>query len=88
MSRHAALLALRVGLPVVLFVAGVVILFVVDGSIRWDGWAMCWGSAFSLLLVTALVRLGNSGERDRIAEDEARRFYGEHGYWPDEAPTH
>jgi hypothetical protein len=87
MTRRAALFMLRVGLPALLFIAGVVLLLTVEGSVRWDGWAMCWGSAFSLLLVTFLVRMGNSGERDREAEDEARRYYTRHGHWPDEAPS-
>ena len=86
MSRSSLLLALRVGLPVALLVAGVVCLVVVEGSVRWDGWAMCWGSAFALLLVTFLIRMGNSGEADRVAEEDARRFYAEHGHWPDESP--
>ncbi len=80
------LFALRVGLPAALFAAGIVLLLVADGGVRWDGWAMCWGSAFSLILVTFLVRMGNSGESDRVAEEDARRFLDEHGHWPDETP--
>ena len=26
-----------------------------------------------------------AGRDDRVHEEEARRFYDEHGYWPDEA---
>jgi hypothetical protein len=25
-------------------------------------------------------------DRDRVNEEDARRFYDEHGHWPDEAP--
>jgi Ca2+/Na+ antiporter len=85
-SRPALLFSLRVGLPVVLFVAGIVILVVVDSSVRWDGWAMCWGSALALLLVTFLVRMGNEGEKERDAEERARAYLAEHGHWPDEPP--
>jgi hypothetical protein len=27
-----------------------------------------------------------TGRDDREKEEEARRYYDEHGYWPDEAP--
>jgi len=40
----------------------------------------------SLWLITALMRFGIVGDAERDAEDEARTFYDEHGYWPDERP--
>ena len=76
--------ALRYGLPTLLVVAGFVILFAVDGPIRWDGWAMCVGSGLSILLLNALFRYGASGDRERDAEDAAREYLGRHGHWPDE----
>jgi hypothetical protein len=76
--------ALRYGLPALLVVAGFVILFAVDGPIRWDGWAMCVGSGLSILLLNALFRYGASGDRERDAEDAAREYLGRHGHWPDE----
>jgi hypothetical protein len=33
-----------------LIVAGFVLLFTLDGGMRWDGWAMSVGSGLSLLL--------------------------------------
>ncbi len=77
---------LRYGLPGVLVVAGVVIFVTVDGSVRYDGLAMCLGSALALLVLTFLVRIGNAGERDRDEEEAARRYLAEHGHWPDERP--
>ena len=64
-------LALRYGLPAVLVLAGFVILFTVDGSLRWDGWAMCVGSGLAILLLNVLFRFGSKGDRER--EDESRR---------------
>lgn len=40
----------------------------------------------SLWLVTWLFRLGMTTDSDRDREEEARRFFDEHGHWPDEAP--
>lgn len=40
----------------------------------------------SLWLITLLMRVGIAGDRDRDDEDAARRFFDEHGHWPDERP--
>jgi hypothetical protein len=77
---------LRYGLPAVLVIAGFVILFTVDGSLRWEGWAMCVGSGMAILLMNVLFRFGASGDRERDQEVAAREFYAEHGYWPGEHP--
>jgi hypothetical protein len=31
-----------------------------------------------------LYRIGVQGDRDRDREEDARRFFDEHGRWPDE----
>jgi hypothetical protein len=46
--------------------------------------AMTTGASLSVLLVGWLVRLGNAGDRERIAEEEAREYFARHGRWPDE----
>ena len=76
---------IRYGLPAVLILAGFVLLFVVDDSRRWDGFAMCIGSGLSVLLLNWLFRLGAEGDRERDAEESARDYLGKHGHWPDEA---
>jgi hypothetical protein len=78
--------ALRYGLPALLVAIGFVILFAVDGPIRWDGWAMCVGSGLSLLLLNGLFRFGANGDRERDAEVAARDYLAQHGHWPDEQP--
>jgi hypothetical protein len=83
---RAGLWSIRYGLPLLLFVAGWVILFTVDGNIRWDGWAMCLGSAGALLLLNALFRYGAKGDQERADEEAAREYLAEHGHWPDEKP--
>src|SRR4051812_33860506 len=78
------LLAVRVGLQIVLIVAGFVLLFTTHGATRWDGFAMCVGAGLSVALINVLFRFGARGDEERQAEEEARRFFSEHGHWPDE----
>jgi len=77
---------IRYGLPAILVVAGFVILFTTEGSLRWDGWAMCVGSGMAILLMNVLFRFGSKGDEERVQEVAARDFYAEHGYWPGEEP--
>jgi hypothetical protein len=78
------MLGIRYGIPVVLILAGFVLLFTVEGSLRWDGWAMCVGAGLSVLLLNWLFRLGMEGDKDRDEEAAARDYLTEHGHWPDE----
>ena len=78
--------AVRYGIPVALIVAGFVILFTTEGSLKWDGWAMCVGAGLSVLLLNWLFRIGAQGDREREDEERAREFFTEHGHWPDEDP--
>jgi hypothetical protein len=84
MRGHAALNALRYGLPAACVVAGFVILLTVDGSAKWDGWAMCVGAGLSIMLLNVLFRFGAKGDEERDAEEAARRYFSEHGRWPGE----
>jgi hypothetical protein len=76
---------LRYGLPAVLVVAGFVLLIVADGSVKWDGFAMCVGAGLSVLLMNVLFRYGAKGDEEREREDAAREYFAEHGRWPDES---
>jgi hypothetical protein len=76
--------ALRYGLPALLVAVGFVLLFTVDGAIRWDGWAMCVGSGLSVLLLNALFRYGAQSDHERDEEVAARDYLAKHGHWPDE----
>jgi hypothetical protein len=85
-SRAGLIWAIRYGLPILLFVAGWIILFATDASVRWDGWAMCVGAAGALLLLNVLFRYGAKGDQEREDENAAREYLAEHGHWPDEDP--
>jgi hypothetical protein len=75
---------LRYGLPALLIVIGFVLLFTVEGNLRWDGWAMCVGAGLAILLMNVLFRFGARGDRERDAEVAAREYFVQHGRWPDE----
>ena len=75
---------LRYGLPALLIVIGFVLLFTVEGNLRWDGWAMCVGSGLAILLMNVLFRFGSRGDDERVRETAARECYAEHGRWPDD----
>ncbi len=76
--------AVRYWLPVALVLAGIVSLFVIDSSDRFEAFAMLVGSGLSVALLNVLFRYGSRGDRERQAEDDAREYYAEHGRWPDE----
>jgi hypothetical protein len=63
---------------------GIVMLVVSPAGLGVDGFAMAVGGGLSVLLINFLFRLGVSGDQERVEEEEARRYYDEHGRWPDE----
>ena len=72
--------------PALVVLAGLVI-FVVDRSlIAAEGAAGIVGAGMAWWLFGWLFRKGVEGDRERDAEERARAFFDEHGYWPDEAP--
>ena len=75
---------IRYVLPAVLVLAGFVCLFVVDGSTKWEGFAMCVGAGLSILLINVLFRFGAKGDEERDREVAAREYLAKHGRWPDE----
>jgi hypothetical protein len=77
----------RVWLPIAIVVGGVVAIVASGGSeAGWEGGVAIIAAGASVWLLNVIFRVGVQGERDRDEEDAAREFYGEHGYWPDEAP--
>jgi hypothetical protein len=78
-------LVVRYGIPLALLVAGVVVA-ATSGSGVVVG-AMFVSAATAVMLLNVLYRIGVQGDRDRDREEEARRFFDEHGRWPDEPET-
>jgi uncharacterized membrane protein YoaK (UPF0700 family) len=75
-----ALNAIRYGIPLVLFIAGVVVGAVTDSL---AAAALFFSAATAVLLLNVLHRMGVEGDKDRDREDKARAYFDEHGRWPD-----
>jgi hypothetical protein len=78
------LVFLRYGLPGLLLVAGIVSLAFADDSVATEGFGLCWGAAFALVVFAQLIRLNTGDSDDRQREADARDYYTEHGRWPDD----
>jgi hypothetical protein len=75
----------RYGLGGAMVIAGIVLLIAVPGT-GVDGFAMAVGGGLAVLMINILFRLGVSGDEERTREEEARRYFDEHGRWPDDPP--
>jgi hypothetical protein len=81
-----ALHAIRYGIPVVLFIAGAIVM-ATAGGVGLAAGALFFSAATAVLLLNVLHRIGVEGDRERDAEQEARDFFEEHRHWPDESPS-
>lgn len=84
-GRHLLLTATRVWLPLAIAIAGVVL--IVIGHAK----TPAAGAGVGLLLVAVIVwmlnwmfRLSVQSNYERDQEEEARKYFDEHGRWPDE----
>src|SRR3954454_20335211 len=75
--------AVRYGIGIAVILGGI-IAAALGASIEIGGMAV--GGGIAILLLNAIFRLGASGDAERQAEEDARDFFDEHGYWPDERP--
>jgi hypothetical protein len=73
--------AIRYGIPAAFIVTGQIVLIATGDAVNWAGFT---GAGMAILLLGALVRIGNEGDRERDREDAARAYFTEHGRWPDE----
>jgi hypothetical protein len=73
----------RWGIGIAMVIAGVVLLVAVPGT-GVDGFAMAVGGGLAVILINLLFRLGVSGDRERVREEDARRYFDEHGEWPED----
>jgi hypothetical protein len=83
--KHALMLTVRYGIAAALIVAGQVVLIADNGprGAGLEGWALFTGAGLAVLLLNLLFRMGVEGDRDREREENARRYFDEHGHWPD-----
>lgn len=83
MTKQRVVWAVRYALPAVIVLVGLVFV-IVDFDANWEGGAAVMGAGLSVLLLNFLYRMGVEGDKDRGREERARRYYDEHGHWPDE----
>jgi hypothetical protein len=84
--RHHALPIVRYGVPAVTTLAAIVVIVVRPDETGFEVMCMLLGSALAILLLNALHRIGVEGDSERDREEAARRYFDEHGRWPDERP--
>jgi hypothetical protein len=71
----------RYGIPLVLLTVGCVIAAVGE-RVGLAAGAMFISAATAVLLLNVLYRIGVEGDKERDREDAARRYFDEHGHWP------
>jgi hypothetical protein len=77
----------RVWLPVAIVAGGLIAIVATGGTLSGvEGGVAIIAAGMAVWMLNVIFRVGVAGERERDAEEAARDFYGEHGYWPDEAP--
>jgi hypothetical protein len=84
-ASDIGLFAVRYGIGGLMVIAGIVLLVAVPGT-GVDGFAMAAGGGLSVVLLNLLYRMGVSGDEERAREEDARRYFDEHGVWPDDPP--
>src|SRR3954467_3357345 len=83
--RQRALFVVRYVVPGVIAFAGVLVMVLAsDRDVGIEIGAMLLGAAIAVFLLHFFFRLGVSGDAVRNEEEAARRYFDEHGHWPDE----
>jgi hypothetical protein len=83
--RAVLMFTVRYGIAAALILAGQIVLVASSGpnGAGWEGWALFTGAGIAVLLLNLLFRMGVQGDTERDREEAARRYFDEHGRWPD-----
>ncbi|MFL6037969.1 MAG: hypothetical protein ACJ74B_04995 [Gaiellaceae bacterium] len=81
------LFVVRYVLPGALTLAGLILVAIKPEGATLHGGLGIIGAGLAAFLFAFLARVSMTGDRFRDREEEARRFFDEHGYWPDEDPS-
>jgi hypothetical protein len=81
------LIFVRYVLPSLLTLAGVILIVIKPEGATLHGGLGIIGAGLAAFLFAFLAKVSMSGDEFRDHEEEARRFFDEHGYWPDEDPS-
>lgn len=83
--KRLVLVGVRYVVPGLIALAGVVVIFVAsDREVGIEIGGMFLGAAIAVLMLNFFFRMGVSGDRERDREEAARRYFDQHGHWPDE----
>jgi hypothetical protein len=76
----------RVWLPLAIATLGVIAIVLGHGHTALAGaGVVLLGTALIVWMVNWLFRMSVESNRDREREEQARRYFDEHGRWPDDA---
>ena len=81
------LIVVRYVLPSVLVVAGLIILVISPHGPAAHGALGIIGAGLAAFLFAFLAKVSMSGDTHMTRDEENRRFFDEHGHWPDEDPS-
>jgi membrane protein implicated in regulation of membrane protease activity len=74
----------RIWLPVLIIVSGVLLAVIVQTDAALEGGALLVSAGASVWLLNAFFRIGVRGDRERDDEQRARAEFERTGHWPDE----
>ena len=81
------LIVVRYVLPAALTVAGLALIVIKPEGATLHGGLGIIGAGLAAFLFAFLAKVSMSGDKFRDREEEARRFFDDHGHWPDEDPS-
>jgi hypothetical protein len=81
------LVVVRYVLPAALTIAGLVLIVIKPEGATLHGGLGIIGAGLAAFLFAFLAKVSMTGDKFRDHEEEARRFFDEHGHWPDEDPS-
>ncbi len=80
-ARRWLLLGLRYVLPVVVTLCGAVIM-AFGSETDLEGGASIVSAGLAIYFLNWLYRIGVTGDRERVTEEDARDYFSRHGRWP------
>lgn len=83
-GRRALLLFVRVVLPVLIVVAGLLLAMIGQRESAYEVGALLISAGLSVALLNVLYRIGVKGDSDRGTEASAREYFDRTGHWPGE----
>ena len=83
-ARRALLLFVRVVLPVLIVIAGLLLAIIGQRESAYEAGALLISAGLSVALLNFLYGIGVKGDSDRGAEASAREYFDRTGHWPGE----